>query len=208
MATYETDEERVEALKKWWKENGVSIIAGLVIGLVAVLGWRGWIDYRNTVGQAASSMFEQLLASTLGGATEPAQKQADLIVEEYGSTAYAEFALLVKARLAYEAGDRDAAEQLLRRVVADAPEPAFARVATVRLARLLLEGGNPAAAAAALDVLEPGGFSGQFERVRGDIAVAEGRHNDARRHYEAALEAEVGDTDLVRLKLQSLPSAS
>ena len=31
MDVYKTEEEQVEAIKKWWQENGKSIIAGVVI---------------------------------------------------------------------------------------------------------------------------------------------------------------------------------
>ena len=33
---YETDDEKVEAIKKWWQDNGPSIAAGLVLGLIAM----------------------------------------------------------------------------------------------------------------------------------------------------------------------------
>ena len=33
MSTYETDEEKVEALRKWWKDNGTSVIGGIVISM-------------------------------------------------------------------------------------------------------------------------------------------------------------------------------
>ena len=41
MNVYETDEEKVEAIKGWWKENGLSVAGGLAIGLAAVFGRRG-----------------------------------------------------------------------------------------------------------------------------------------------------------------------
>ena len=42
MAELRTEEEQVEALKSWWKENGKSLIMGVVIAVAAVFGWRGW----------------------------------------------------------------------------------------------------------------------------------------------------------------------
>ena len=39
MNAYETDEEKVEAIKGWWKENGISVVGGLALGLAAVFGW-------------------------------------------------------------------------------------------------------------------------------------------------------------------------
>ncbi|MEW8396328.1 MAG: tetratricopeptide repeat protein, partial [Candidatus Thiodiazotropha sp.] len=40
MSEYQTEEEQVEAIKRWWKENGTSVIAGLVIGLGGIFGWQ------------------------------------------------------------------------------------------------------------------------------------------------------------------------
>jgi len=40
MEVYETEEQQVEAVKKWWKENGTSLIIGAVIGLSAIGGWK------------------------------------------------------------------------------------------------------------------------------------------------------------------------
>ena len=42
MDVYKTEEEQVEAIKKWWQENGKSIIAGVVIGITAIFGWRAY----------------------------------------------------------------------------------------------------------------------------------------------------------------------
>ena len=48
MADHLTDEEQVEALKKWWRENGKSVVGGVVLGLALVGGWRGWQYYEQT----------------------------------------------------------------------------------------------------------------------------------------------------------------
>ena len=42
MADYETEEEQIEALKDWWRENGNSLLIGVAVALVAVFGFRGW----------------------------------------------------------------------------------------------------------------------------------------------------------------------
>lgn len=42
-----TEEEQVEALKKWWKENGTAVIVGVVIGISAVVGFWKWREYRD-----------------------------------------------------------------------------------------------------------------------------------------------------------------
>jgi len=208
LNAYETDEEKVEALKKWWKDNGLSVVAGVGIGLAAVFGWRGWVGYQDSVGQQASAAFEQLLAAAEGDNTESALKQAELLAKDYGSTAYAAFAALVRARVEVESGNAAAARASLEDAIAKAPEPALARIAALRLARILIDEGNLAEARALIDKHDDGGsFAGDFAALRGDIAVAEGRTQDARQAYEQALAAGAAAPDLLKLKLENLPPA-
>ena len=42
MDAFETEEQQVEALKKWLNEYGMSIIIGLVLGLGGLFGYRYW----------------------------------------------------------------------------------------------------------------------------------------------------------------------
>ena len=54
MSTYQTDEEQVEAIKRWWKENGKSVIGGIVLRFAVIGGWQGWQGYQRNQGEAAS----------------------------------------------------------------------------------------------------------------------------------------------------------
>jgi predicted negative regulator of RcsB-dependent stress response len=45
VEVYTTEEQQVEVIKSWWKENGTSVLAGTVIGLVGLFGWRYYNDY-------------------------------------------------------------------------------------------------------------------------------------------------------------------
>ncbi|PAR85254.1 YfgM family protein, partial [Vibrio cholerae] len=44
MELYDTEEQQVEAIKDWWKENGKAVIFGAVIGLGGLFGWRYYQD--------------------------------------------------------------------------------------------------------------------------------------------------------------------
>jgi len=207
MAELETDEEKVEAIKKWWKENGVSVVAGVVIGLGAIIGWRAWVHHRTTVAQEASIAFEQLQMTANAGDTAPAEQQAAAIVKDYGSTPYAMFARLTAARLAVDAGDNAAAVTALKAAIDDAPDPPLASLAALRLARVQLDQGDLDAAAAT--IAEHAGdkaFAGDFAALRGDIAAAQGRTDEARAAYREAIDAGAGNARLIELKLQDLPA--
>jgi predicted negative regulator of RcsB-dependent stress response len=207
MAELDTDEEKIEAIKKWWKDNGVAVIAGVTIGLGAIIGWRSWVDYRTNTAQRASIAFEQLQMTADLGDVASAQKQAEAIVEDFGSTPYAMFAQLTAARVALGAGDGEAATAALQAAIDAAPDPALASLAALRLARVQFDRSDLEAAARTIDAHAGNeAFAGDFAALRGDIAAAEGRVDDARAAYRTALDAGAGNARLIELKLQDLPT--
>jgi predicted negative regulator of RcsB-dependent stress response len=208
MAEYETDDEKVEAIKKWWKDNGISIAAGVAIGLAAVFGWRAWVAHRESVSQAASTAFEQLMATADGEDSGTALAQAKAIREGYGSTAYGSLADLMEARIKLKSGDPAGAEAALERVRAEAPDPALARIAALRLARILLDQGKlDRAGAIAAEYANAGSFAGDFAAIQGDIAASQGHVAEARQAYERAIAAGASMPQLLKLKLDNLPAA-
>lgn len=205
---YATEEEQVESIKKWWKENGRSVIAGVVIGLGGVFGWRWWVEHQNSVAQAASSAFERVLVAGESDNKNALADQIKTLQAEYGNTAYAAFANLVSAQARYRSGDKDGARAELEKVVNSAPDPAIREIAVLRLARILLDQGDPAAATAVLGRQQASkAFAGDFSALRGDIALAEGDTMEAKKAYTQALEQNPSNAAMIQLKLDNLPTA-
>ena len=61
------DEEQVEDLKKWWSENGKGLLAGLAVGLAAVVGWSSWQTWQRTQAELASVRYEQIVSEAVAG---------------------------------------------------------------------------------------------------------------------------------------------
>jgi predicted negative regulator of RcsB-dependent stress response len=208
MADYETDDEKVEEIKKWIKENGISVVAGLAIGLTAVFGWRYWVQHREAMAQQASTAFEQLMVAAKGDDTAGALALVQGIREGYGSSAYVTLADLMEARLKLKAGDPKGAEAALERVMAKSPDPALSSIAALRLARILVDQGDlDRAADIATNYADAGSFGGDFAALQGDIAARQGHYEDARQAYERAIATGAGLTQLLKLKLDNLPAA-
>jgi predicted negative regulator of RcsB-dependent stress response len=207
MAELATDEEKVEAIKRWWKANGVAVVGGVALGLGAVFGWRAWVDHQNGVRERASIAFEQVLGEIGSGDAQMVAKQADAIAQEYGSTPYAGLAQLAEAKAFVEAGDLEAASASLRSALEESPDPSLKTLAALRLARVLLASNQFADAGAVVDSHGgPGPFAGDFAALRGDIAFAEGRPEEAREAYRAALDLGASNTRIIQLKLDDLPA--
>lgn len=208
MSLYETEEEQVESIKKWWKENGRSVFAGAAIGLGAVFGWRWWLEQRQDVAEQASATFEQLLAQSGAQDSGTALALSQVVIKEFGSTPYAAFAPLVTAHTKYQKGDKDGARADLEQAIQKAPDPAIRAVAVLRLARILLDQGDAAGAAALLSRFPlTAGFSGDQAALSGDIALAQGDTAGARLAYTEALKKSPSSAALIQIKLDNLTPA-
>ena len=205
MSVYETEEEQVESIKKWWKENGTSVIAGLVIGLGGVFGWQTWNQHLDSSGEQGSIAFEQMMQAVSNGDVDSSSKQAELLRIDYESTAYADIAALVQAKLKLEQGDSPAARSQLEWVMRHTNDQGIEQIARLRLARVLLSDGDHAAAAALLTNIKPS-FAGEFAELRGDIAVANNDLNQARQAYQEAIDLEAGNRTMIIIKMDDLGS--
>ena len=203
MKVYQTEEEQVEAIKKWWKENGLSVVAGLVIGLGAVFGWQAWNSYNDRIGREASVAFYQMLNAADGNNPDMAIKQAELLRSDFGSTSYAVLAAMTDARLKVEQGDMAAARSQLEWAMQNTSDPSLKTLAQLNLARLKLSDGD-LDGASQLATVETGGFAGEYAELRGDIAVAKKELSAARDAYTQALALNVGNPELVQMKLDDL----
>ncbi len=201
---YQTEDEQVEAIKRWWRENGKSIIAGIVIGIAAVLGWNFWQDHRERKTARASEAFAQLLAAVEANQADAVRVQAELIKQEYGSGPYATLAALAVARLRAEEGKFGEAREQLLWAEAYAPNSSIADIARIRLARVWLAEGNPDEALAVMNNLSSDAFAAAAEEVRGDAYRMQGEFAAAREAYDKALGSGTDNRRVVEMKIADL----
>ena len=204
MSTYQTEEEQVEAIKKWWKENGKSVIGGIVVGFAIIGGWQGWQGYRQNQGEAASQVYDAMRVAARSANFDKSLEEGKRLIGEYGDSAYGHFAALELAKLAYQRGEKSVARNHLRWVVDSAPDEGLREVARLRLGTLLLDMDElPALENLLAEPARPA-FAGEFSALRGDLERARGNHQAALEAYRQALSEGVGDESLLRMKLVDL----
>lgn len=188
---HETEAEQVEAIKKWWKTNGTSVLLGALIGFGMLGGWRGWQAYQQGQAEQASDQYEAVLALAKQEKWEDLGKVAQQLLSGHPGSPYAVLTALVKAEHALESGSADVARTELRWALDNATLPELQQITRLRMARLELSEGKSDAAAALLDGAEAGAFKAAYAALRGDIALADGERDKARAAYDEALD-EVG----------------
>lgn len=207
MEDYRTDEERAEALKKWWKENGASVAGGIVIGLAAVFGWRSWQDYQIAQAQAASDIYQKVIFEIRNSENTKAREFANQILDEFPSTSYALFSRLILAKLDVENNEYQSATEHLQWVIDNADEKEFKHLARLRLARIYLAENKPEQSLKILDNVDPGKFKASYEELKGDSYIKQGKVEEARNAYNQALAnktTSTGDLSLLELKIGNL----
>lgn len=208
MEVYNSDDEQVEALKKWWNENGKSIIAGVILGLGAIFGWRAWQDYSRQQAEAASVLYQNLFEIIADDdKSDEIRVISDKIVDDYGATAFAVFTKLTQAKLAVEADDYEAATNHLRWALENNKEVSIEHLIRLRLARTLFSLQQFDEALTLLDINDKGEFSADYNETKGDILKLKGDVEAARASYQLAMikkRAANLDISILEIKLDDL----
>jgi predicted negative regulator of RcsB-dependent stress response len=207
LAAHHGEDEQVEALKRWWDENGRSVIAGVIIGLGALLGWRGWVTYHENQAKTASIHYAALRAAAEIEDAQALEANAKTLKESFASTPYAPLAALSLAKLRAEDGDVQASETELRWAIEHSSQAVVEDLARIRLARVLAAQGKHEAALRMVNSEFPAAYTSLVEEIRGDVLVATGRIEEARAAYDRAIAAAGGDIEYLRMKRTDLGEA-
>lgn len=184
----ETEEQQVEELKKWWKENGSSIITGVVLGLAALFGGKAWFAYQDRIAENASNHYAIMMGGLERNNAQLVTEKAGVLIADFSSTPYATLAAFALAKLKTEADELDAAQAQLQWVIDNTGSDVFRDTARVRMVRVLIARGDLDAAEAVLAQPSSGKeFELLFSEARGDIHMARGDTSAAEAAYQQVL---------------------
>ncbi len=190
MAFEEYDKyEQSELVQKWLRENGVSIVVGVLIGLVGIFGWQQWRNHQARNESAASQLYQQAKVAQLSGKPDVAAQLTDQLMKDYAKSPYALFAVSDRARQQVQDKQLDKAQVSLEWAESHTTEEPLKSLTLVRIARVELARVQAQASLATLDRVPPGSFQGMVQELRGDAMVKLGRMDDARKAYQAAMSA-------------------
>ena len=208
MNEYETEEQQVEALKKWWKENGSSLVVGLLVGVSALFGWRYYNDQNNMHLVQASDLYMQVMQSAaLQTVDEKAVDINNTLINNYSDTPYASLSSLALAKVEYEKDNVEAAATQLELAIKHANDDVLKQIASLRLVRIYIEQEKYDAALTLLNAKHDAVYDAQYEELKGDTYNAKGDSALARSAYDKAISLQgLTASKWLRLKRENLGS--
>jgi predicted negative regulator of RcsB-dependent stress response len=205
---YDTEEEQLDALKRWWKENGQSTLMGLVLGIALILGWNYWLGHKKAQAEQASALYSQLIQAIAADKKDSAVKLAERIKEQYPKTEYAAYSGLLLAKLYVQQGDVAEAQTILKGIAAGSNRE-LSNIAKIRQVRLMLANGEYEQGLQLINDVDPAtssSFSGNYDELVGDLYVALDRLDLARSAYQKALENGY-KSPLLQIKIDDLTAS-
>jgi len=221
LATYGSDEEQLEALQNWWKENGWSLLTGVVIVLVVFFGNRYWQGSVQANAEAASALYDGIMERMAVNVNAEINDEDLAAIEEnydelrnsFPDSIYARYGAMMLASAYVSKANYDQAAAELNWVMENqelgfkqSAEPELFLITRLKLARVRLAQEQPQAALDLLSVVDPGVLAAGFAEVQGDAYTQLGQLEQARAAYQRAIGLGPENASLIELKLRGLDS--
>jgi predicted negative regulator of RcsB-dependent stress response len=205
------EQEQLDALKVWWKENRNWLIAVLLIAVISYSGITFWKSYQHKQAVEASTLYAEVLKQVASNDPKRINDSVKVLVDKYAGTAYASRAQLLAVQTNMLNKDMPLAKTQLEWVIAHASESGLQDTARLKLASILLDEKKYDESMKLLDATHPESFVGLYSDLKGDVLAAQGKNEDARAAYKKALNAldsKSAYRNLIQLKLDGLGTDS
>jgi len=210
VEAYETEEQQVEAIKKWWRENYKGVVTILVVGLGSILGVQFYQQNKQMTAEAAAGHYSETLSAAMEKQAEVVSGRTEILKKDFQDSPYASQAALILAKSLADKGELDAAIEQLQWVRNNTKDEALKQIATIQNAQLLAASDKKEQAIQLLSssqVDEKSGFKAVRLEVKGDILAALGKTEEAKKAYDEAISGMLlagGSVDILQIKRNDL----
>ncbi|MCE9568428.1 MAG: tetratricopeptide repeat protein [Rhodocyclales bacterium] len=188
MAAYDLEEqEQLDELKTWWKMYG-NLVTGILVALaLAAVAWQGWNWWQRQQSVQASALYSGLQTAATQKDAKRARELAGELIDKYSATSYAGMGALLAARVQVDTGDAKNARVQLAWAAENAKDSGLRELARLRLAAVMLDDKAYDDAIRQLVAEPAASFAPRFAELRGDVFAAQGKLDEGRAAYDAAL---------------------
>ncbi|MFZ4834497.1 YfgM family protein [Rouxiella sp. Mn2063] len=208
MEVYTTENEQVDVLRRFFAENGKALAVGVVLGIIALGGWRYWQSHQDKAMAEASASFQQATNAMAAGDGKTQNISELEKFAQSNNNNYGVFAALQLADHFIDAKDFANADKQLTQALSQTKDENLLSLVNFRLARVQIQENQLDQALKTLDNVKGSGWTAMQQSVRGDALLAKGDTKGASDAYSKGLAANPDQTlqSLLRMKLNNLSS--
>jgi len=206
--SYKTEEQQVEDLKEWWKDNGTPLIVGAVLGLSGFFGWKFYSEKQVAYQVAASDRYLTVTEELEKDDKTQLIENANAVKTDFPDSTYSVLSAFQLAKIAVVKNDLDAAASELDWVITNHPNNELTAVAKIRLARILIAQQKSEQALSLLSFDSDSGYFEVASLIRGNALMALGKKAEALEAYKTAdnLSQSTANHPTLKLAIEKLTS--
>lgn len=204
MEIYENENDQVDAIKRFFAENGKALAVGVILGVGALVGWRYWNSHQTESARSTSLSYQTVVSSLSAGKAEDLSA-----AEKFAADNKNAYGALASMELAQQFVDQNqlekAAAQLQQGLAATSDENLNA-VITLRLARVQVQLKQADTALKILDSVKGEGWAAIVADLRGEALLSKGDKQGARSAWEAGVKSNASPalSEMMQMKINNL----
>lgn len=206
---YETEEQQVDAIKNWWKENGNTLIIAAIVGLAGLWGWRFYNESVITGQEEASQAYSDMLVNFESKGGEAGLDDIRTFIADNQDNNYGVLASLLLAKEAVQKKDFSLAKAQFVQLQSQNKYAPLNAVINLRLARVEAQLGEYEQALKTLTLITEPSFLAKANQVKGAVYLKMGDIEKARSAFQDAVNASQGNIGpILQLQFDDLAIAA
>lgn len=205
MEVYSNENEQVDALRRFFAQNGKALVVGVIIGVGALTGWHYWNTHQEGNHQEASKIYQQVSVGLDSNKPETLEAAAKFASEN--SNTYGALASLDLAKRYVDGNQLDKAVAQLQSGLKDTKDANLQAVLNLRLARVQLQLKQPDEVLKTLDAVKGDGWTAIVADVRGEALLSKGDTKGARDAWNKGIGSDASPAlkEMLQMKMNNLP---
>ena len=206
MEVYDNENDQVDALKRFFAENGKALAVGVVLGIGALVGWRFWNGHQDASAREVSLAYQNV--TSVMKADKPESITA---VENFVSSnknTYGALAALDVANQLVGKNDLSAAATQLQTGLANTSDDNLKALINLRLARIQVQQKQADDALKTLDSIKGDGWTAMVADTRGEALLSKGDKQGARDAWSKGVASGTSPAlrEMMQMKINNLSS--
>lgn len=204
MEVYSNENEQVDALRRFFANNGKALAIGVVLGIGALVGWRYWSTHQDTSARQVSANYQQVTSAL--DASKPQTLEAAAKFASENSNTYGALASLDLAKQYVDKNELAKAATQLQSGIKNTQDANLQAVMNLRLARIQLQQKQADDALKTLDSVKGEGWTAIVADIRGEALLSKGDRQGARAAWSKGIDSEASPAlkEMMQMKMNNL----